>query len=483
SHGFGVGRTCAFCPQHLYVSTDGGATWQARAVEAEAASFQSALSGWAVVQKCYGGCVEVSHTDDAGLTWSSPVPVPADPAPSRVFARIAVVTNDAVLMPGGVTGVRRYDLNSGTWSSAATGIHAAFWRMFFETRDRGYATTRSTFWITEDGGMTWSARPAPPSLADLVAVDGVLWSAPGSSCVAGCAHTIYRSDDLGRSWSEVAVPSEKASGIQATDAAHVWYYGEDGLWRTRDGGLSWTRIDADPAASAKGYRFIDADHGWRGVCAAYGCTSATLAHTSDGGDPWEPVPPPQGVVVTQVLTPLKAFGGRTPLPPCPCEGAMVSTSDGGLTWTDVGNANFRLYPLTVAFFDDAHGVALGYEEEHGYADPNTFFDTQDGGESWQPHELPPKASPMGQLAARAGRAWFLMGLGQGPVVGDDRQFIYRRDVFPEASLSPPSATVAPGAAASAHRVAPLVAGLLAALAAAAALAGVAVMLRLRRRRT
>ncbi len=117
-----------------------------------------------------------------------------------------------------------------------------------------------SFWLSTDGGTTWSLRseetdagvpqvgtPPMSERGTLTATPGQFWFAPG---YAGSSP--YVSLDGGINWAPVAAINTDAGGISDldfVDAQHGWCVTDLGIWRTLDGGTTWTRTGPPPPRS------------------------------------------------------------------------------------------------------------------------------------------------------------------------------------------------------------------------------------------
>ncbi len=208
--------------------------------------------------------------------------------------------------------------------------------------------------------------------------------------------------DGGSTWSLQygATPQDKASvvltGIGALDFLdrdQGWAVDGGSLIETSDGGAIWTSVGKpDALHGASQLRFFDRRHGWSIVtqepCSiSSGCTDeGSLLSTSDGGLTWTQSSLHDSVLAMCWENPMVGWAGGSPL--------LYATTDGGITWRSISLPGFYPRPADpnqgagtiisdiacfgqTAWVFGAQGVAAGSE---GF----TVDRTLDGGAHWQP---------------------------------------------------------------------------------------------------
>ena len=155
---------------------------------------------------------------------------------------------------------------------------------------------------------------------------------------------------------------------------------EGWIWRTTDGGASWSRVLAPTASGAEGYlrsvSFADALNGM-----ALGPTRVLV--TSDGGASWSERPLPAAVDLRAIrcVTPTLAFAVGA-------GGAILRTTDSGATWQTLSSGVTSLL-LGLCFINANQGWVVGADLPQfagaweNVAVAGVILRTTDGGNTWQ----------------------------------------------------------------------------------------------------
>ena len=200
----------------------------------------------------------------------------------------------------------------------------------------------------------------------------------------------------------------------ATDRI-AWAVGELGrIFRTEDGGATWTQQDAGTKRPFLAASCIDAQTAW------IGGKNALLYRTTDGGDTWTLLTPNTTKHVFDL-----AFTSATHGVAVGDWGLLMYTDDGGSNWNLVGiPEDFVLSPLAediglepsdtilyaTSFPDPQHGWAVG---EFG-----TILATADGGRTWRQQRGPVDSTLFGTYFDTPERGW---------AVGIDAVILYTSD--------------------------------------------------------
>jgi photosystem II stability/assembly factor-like uncharacterized protein len=164
------------------------------------------------------------------------------------------------------------------------------------------------------------------------------------------------------------------------------------VFRTGDGGASWTRIHNQPNTFYRAVGFATETKGWVGNLNFFNAPTPlnALFETLDGGATWSNITAritgttPVGICGIYVLDPQTVFAvGRWNGP-----AAFVRSLDGGATWEGVDLAPLATGLVDVHFFDRETGIivgGLGVGNSSAAQDSSrtVILMTRDGGATWQ----------------------------------------------------------------------------------------------------
>ncbi|HET8581651.1 MAG TPA: hypothetical protein VFL65_00250 [Jatrophihabitans sp.] len=262
----------AYGPHALFMTKDGGLHWTPE--KGLGADALETLSGNVIrVSSAHSGC----------------------PGPCDVRITTAPLGSPAwtpVSMPGNLS------ITSGV-ALARTG-NSAFLQVVLDANAGGKWS--STFYVSTDNGASWAAHPDPcPAKAGTwYSAQGMTTGADGSVSLlcAGAAtssgkQVILTSRD---SWSSFAVgaafgigQSGAVSGLATPNASTALVLGDDGVYRSTNGGTSWTRVIEDPSLSnnSNDDQWCGFETGQIGRCVSG--DGNTLWTTRDAGASWTAV--------------------------------------------------------------------------------------------------------------------------------------------------------------------------------------------------
>ncbi|MBN1437854.1 MAG: hypothetical protein JW929_00460 [Anaerolineales bacterium] len=246
---------------------------------------------------------------------------------------------------------------------------------------------------SNDGGTTWnetSLSPCPSAIGAFLVhpqVNGKLYATQireDSDCPAG----VFHSTDGGGNWTRLGLEEtgiyamaigSDPSGREILYASSVG--SENRLYASDDGGQNWSEL-AQIACSALYVNPANPSTMYcHGVNGGYSSTNAGLS--------WNPLPERCCAPVAFSVDGTRMLGGG--------EGGLLSSSDSGISWTEIGNGlgNLRIKLKT----DPAH-ESLYAEDAYGY-----IFHSPDWGIPWQ------QASPFfgGSYEVEWPRYWLSIG--------------------------------------------------------------------------
>ena len=216
------------------------------------------------------------------------------------------------------------------------------------------------------------------------------------------------------------------------------------LATTTDGGDTWRVVDADlPADLPAQLEFADADHGylWGGAPSAQGTVS--LWRTADGGRSWSQAP--VGPVVSDVSaigSDVWAVVGSCPLSsvalvPCPRPVTVAVSLDDGVTWAPTGSdppvseapgISIADQDLELARITPSRAYVLSFAPAGilGASVPGRVAYTPDGGRTWVNRPDPcPAFFDSGQEIAASGTDDLWMVCASEPSGGSQAKGLYR----------------------------------------------------------
>jgi photosystem II stability/assembly factor-like uncharacterized protein len=180
-----------------------------------------------------------------------------------------------------------------------------------------------------------------------------------------------------------------------------WYgNGAGKLYRTRDGGESWEKVWERPGTFIRALGFIDEQNGFLGNVGADYYPNVTdtqpLYRTRDGGVTWTPIEADgigivKGICGIDILPQQRIYqgelrstaivhaAGRVGGP-----ATMLRSVDGGDTWRVIDLRPHAGMILDVKFFDAANGLVCAASSDDMSQANAMILRTRDGGETWEP---------------------------------------------------------------------------------------------------
>jgi photosystem II stability/assembly factor-like uncharacterized protein len=238
----------------MYRSVDGGESWTAVAAPESGVSVRHVASASTLLgANDYGGAWVSS---DAGASWQA-LKVGQGGLPETLSS----LAGQGVLLSGR-SSVADYD--KGDWQLLLPRFGSADLTLGFGGRE-------------QVGTIGSAAMPTP----------GRLFAYSGSQ--------LLRSSDYGRSWQAPPLfAMGQAGSLQFASASTGWAVADFGLlFRTRDGGASWSKLwevpVVNPAEFAGSIQALQFTSESEGLMMVSDWRTSTLQHSSDGGQSWKPI--------------------------------------------------------------------------------------------------------------------------------------------------------------------------------------------------
>jgi photosystem II stability/assembly factor-like uncharacterized protein len=369
----------------VFVSLDGGATWQPRSHGLPEHLFPTALAidpsrpETLYLGLQFGG---VYKTENGGVLWSK---VGAAPLGLTLISDLEVAPSDGRIVyaatTGGVFGVFRSQDGGITWTQLPAPQEV--WSLAVDPLqpDLIWAGTRSGVLRSPDGGATWETTASPADFVKKLVVDprsGTLWA--GTTGVSGSGG-VFRSADAGERWSfrstglnaahvsalaitRQAQPRLYASlgyvilrsrnhlqtwkllplraglirdlEVDPTDLSTVYALGDGGLFKSTDQGKTWQALWSFHSHGPRSLR-VDPSFADRLYVALQG-----LFKSIDGGRSWFrlklPVSPvfvdPFEIAPSSRRT-LYALAWTQPVPGDPLQSHLLRSRDRGRSWVGI----------------------------------------------------------------------------------------------------------------------------------------------------
>ena len=244
---------------------------------------------------------------------------------------------------------------------------------------------------SEDGGKAWRQGPVTqlPHAAARVAVSPVNRQ---RAWVAAYEAGVYRTDDGGASWSHIeSYPSDYAHSVLADPAdSDAVYAGSEpaALFRSDNGGRSWSEcagFRAVPESSNWGFHAPTRDSHVRDLVVSPanagllygGIEVGGVVRSRDGGSTWQQLPGLDDDIHCLHLgtnPPQRVYAATASAP--------FRSNNGGDEWEKINDGLARRYTLHIAAAPDEADVVLVTVSENARRKSPQFYRSTDGGQSW-----------------------------------------------------------------------------------------------------
>jgi photosystem II stability/assembly factor-like uncharacterized protein len=268
------------------------------------------------------------------------------------------------------------------------------------------------FYLSADSGRSWERRDDGLSIEHVFSLASAGPAERPTFYLGTQPVSLFRSDDLGRSWRELPalarVPgTEKWTFPDPTNASHTKCIAVDrrdpavlyvaveqgGLFRSTDGGATWRELDRYYRTGDRWYRDIHRIVQLASDPERFYMTSGTgLYASADGGESWEHLTDPDFRIgypdhlVVSPLDPRVLFMSGARQDPTKwrrshfADGTVLRSHDGGRSWDDadrglpeVRRANIEA--MCISSYPGGFDLFAGNTDGEVFASP-------DGGKSW-----------------------------------------------------------------------------------------------------
>jgi len=241
-------------------------------------------------------------------------------------------------------------------------------------------------WIHAEGNLpaAWGVLHALDATDSLTAV-----VAMGVESLNG-QYPLYRTVNGGATWTAIPIPTKfGATDVAMTDAQHLWYVnGEGRIYGTTNGGTTWTLQYYDTTRS-KYMDYIEMFTATDGI--AIGDTDpklntpAVVLRTTNGGVSWTPASASAlpGEWSGDMWRRMDFVNMNVGYFYASNSGLPYKTTDGGATWTAVPFPK-KIAAQVLKFYNESIGLAATVIETPGVPG---MYRTTNGGASWEPMKV------------------------------------------------------------------------------------------------
>jgi photosystem II stability/assembly factor-like uncharacterized protein len=293
--------------------------------------------------------------------------------------------------------------------------------VFVDTRTGFYGTGKGNLYRTQDGGQSWHLIWSKPgtfirSLGFMDKEHGFMGNLGAGLVNITDTTPLYVTKDSGVTWEAAKIGSAAIPGVCSIDIlksrsihegdVSARYYihaggranGPAKLLRSENGGESWTLIDlSGRAGMILDVKFLDPNIGFvfAGSSGDLGQSNALILKTTDGGRTWRKVY--RSARLNEIIwkasfaNNLVGYATVQNDDPANVEQRVVKTVDGGEHWSEM--------PLVSRASMEELGIGFVSPEKGWVGTSVGGFETSDGGKSWTPSTLAPKANKIRTRAA------------------------------------------------------------------------------------
>lgn len=307
------------------------------------------------------------------------------------------------------------DWDDSTWTMRQSFTTWDLVRVQFVDSMLGYAAGAGdgggTIVRTTNGGLTWSGETPIPTTGNSSGNStcyGLWFFNQMNGMAVGDGLGVYHTTDGAHTWYGTTINTQNflrsiyfvnaSTGFIGTNDPNT--VGADGdIWKTTDGGVTWQKVANSSTGGIFCFSFASPTNG-----IALG-NFGTAFWTSDGGSSWHPATTnTTGQLIsatftnatTAFATSLESGGGS---------GAILRTTDAGVTWTTVKNTSFGVDAIASNGAGVITAVGYGGGITESTDSGATWTDSQFGSNRWEAiaYPSPTRAVLVGNLGQIATR--------------------------------------------------------------------------------
>jgi len=251
-------------------TTNAGTTWSNQTTNIPSningIYFSNASTGWFVGD---GGIIK--STTDGGNTWTS-----QNSTTSINLQAVQFIDATTGWVVGGIEGTKQTIIlkttNGGSTWTAQNLTYGQLVSLSMVTSSIGFAVGNGVILKTTDGGVNWNYQfQASTTLYSVRFADAY------TGWVVGDYYN-FKTTDGGTNWTQSIPNVSILRSVYSINKSTAWVVGDKGnIYRTTDGGSTWTGQPCNSTNSLNAVWFADANNGW-----AVG-DNGLIFHTSSGG--------------------------------------------------------------------------------------------------------------------------------------------------------------------------------------------------------
>ena len=342
----------------IYMTTNGGTTWGATYTGESGdlidIGFSNDKIGIAITDE------SVLKTTDGGLTWNK-----INQAGSGTdFQRCAVADSLHFFVAVRIFGTQTQNFvlitNDGgnTWQQSSI-LYGMPYELYFINNNLGLYIIGNKLYRTTNGGMNWTFTKQFPALS--------FYSISFCDSLNGIMMNLYayKTNDGGLTWDQVSSPDGMFDVLYYSPELIIAVGAHKSVYKSTDLGSTWTQLLRLSSGSSDIFNSISV------INDVYYITGpGTIYKSLDSGANWFSIQQGTTEYLYSIDMPNRNFGITVG-----GNGTILTTHNSGATWeSKISGTDEYLY--SVACIDTLNALAVGYN--------GTIIKTTNGGESWEP---------------------------------------------------------------------------------------------------